>query len=71
MSIKIWFCALAWAAASTTAMAQALPPPVAMPGDSAEDMKLRQLFYDSDEAAVLRQRRGSAEAQPAPGHPAR
>ncbi|MBU6395498.1 MAG: DUF885 family protein [Sphingomonadales bacterium] len=54
MSIKFWFCALACAAASTTAMAQALPPPVAMPGDSAEDMKLRQLFHDSDEAELKR-----------------
>ena len=31
------------------ARAQALPPPVAMPGDGAEDARLKRLFYDSDE----------------------
>ena len=30
------------------ALAQALPPPAALPGDSAEDAKLKKLFYDSD-----------------------
>ena len=34
---------------ATPALGQALPPPVALPGDSAEDMKLKRLFYDSDE----------------------
>ncbi len=34
--------------------AQALPPPVAQAGDSAEDMKLKQLFYQSDEAGLKR-----------------
>ncbi len=36
------------------AFAQALPPPVAVPGDSAEDAKLKKLFYDSDEASLKR-----------------
>ncbi|MCU6454456.1 DUF885 domain-containing protein [Sphingomonas sp. A2-49] len=34
---------------ATPALGQALPPPVALPGDSAEDMRLKRLFYDSDE----------------------
>ena len=36
------------------ALAQALPPPATMPGDSAEDAKLKRLFYDSDEASLKR-----------------
>jgi uncharacterized protein (DUF885 family) len=31
------------------AVGQALPPPAALPGDGAEDAKLKQLFYDADE----------------------
>ena len=31
------------------ALSQALPPPVPLPGDGAEDAKLKRLFYDSDE----------------------
>jgi uncharacterized protein (DUF885 family) len=37
------------AAVSTPALGQALPPPVALPGDGVEDMRLKRLFYDSDE----------------------
>ena len=37
------------AAVSTPALGQALPPPVALPGDGAEDARLKRLFYDSDE----------------------
>ena len=36
------------------AYAQALPPPASQPGDSAEDAKLKKLFYDSDEASLKR-----------------
>jgi len=36
------------------ALAQALPPPTPLPGDSAEDARLKQLFYDSDEASLKR-----------------
>ena len=39
---------------ATAATAQALPPPTAQPGDSAEDAKLKKLFYDSDEAGLKR-----------------
>jgi uncharacterized protein (DUF885 family) len=31
------------------ALGQALPPPVALPGDGPEDAKLKRLFYDADE----------------------
>ena len=37
------------AAVSTPALGQALPPPVPLAGDSAEDARLKRLFYDSDE----------------------
>ena len=40
--------------AADAAVAQALPRPAAMPGDSASDTRLKQLFYDSDEAALKR-----------------
>ncbi len=43
------FAALLLAAVSTPALGQALPPPVPLPGDSAEDTRLKRLFYDSDE----------------------
>ncbi len=33
----------------TPASGQALPPPVAMPGEGPEDARLKRLFYDSDE----------------------
>ncbi|OQW76303.1 MAG: hypothetical protein BVN33_06325 [Proteobacteria bacterium ST_bin13] len=39
--------------APTAVMAQ-LPPPPAAAGDSAEDAKLKKLFYDSDEAQLKR-----------------
>ncbi len=42
------------ATAAATLSAQALPPPVAQPADSAEDMKLKRLFYESDEASLKR-----------------
>ena len=40
-------------AAPTAVLAQ-LPPPPALAGDSAEDAKLKKLFYDSDEAQLKR-----------------
>ena len=40
--------------AAAPALSQALPPPAAMPGDSAEDAKLKALFYESDEASLRR-----------------
>ena len=40
--------------AAASATAQALPPPVAQPGDSADDARLKRLFYDSDEASLKR-----------------
>ena len=41
-------------ACSTSAFGQALPPPQPVAGDSAEDGKLKRLFYDSDEAGLER-----------------
>lgn len=58
MSIKLLLAAfLATAGATagaTAAVGQALPPPTAQPGDSAEDTKLKALFYASDEASLKR-----------------
>jgi len=43
------------AAASAVALArQAAAPPVALPGEGAEDGKLKQLFHDSDEGSLRR-----------------
>ena len=39
---------------NAAATAQALPPPVAQPGESKDDARLKQLFYDSDEASLKR-----------------
>jgi len=41
--------ALLLAATAAPALGQALPPPAPLPGDSAEDARLKRLFYDSDE----------------------
>jgi uncharacterized protein (DUF885 family) len=41
--------ALLLATTTTPALGQALPPPVPLVGDSAEDTRLKRLFYDSDE----------------------
>ncbi|HVF95415.1 MAG TPA: DUF885 domain-containing protein [Sphingomonas sp.] len=40
--------------AATGAVGQALPPPVAQPGEGASDAALKRLFYDSDEASLKR-----------------
>ncbi len=52
--MKLCVTAILGAAVATAAAGQALPPPVAQAGDSAEDMKLKQLFYASDEASLRR-----------------
>ncbi len=41
-------------ATAAPALSQALPPPAPLPGDTAEDAKLKRLFYDSDEASLKR-----------------
>ncbi|WP_267380007.1 MULTISPECIES: DUF885 domain-containing protein [unclassified Sphingomonas] len=48
------FIAALLAATAAPAFAQALPPPVPLPGDRPEDAKLKRLFYDSDEASLKR-----------------
>ena len=48
------FIAALLAATAAPAFAQALPPPVPLPGDGPEDAKLKRLFYDSDEASLKR-----------------
>ncbi len=54
MSLKLLTALLLSTVVADTALAQALPPPAAMPGDSASDARLKQLFYDSDEASLKR-----------------
>ncbi|QNQ07887.1 DUF885 domain-containing protein [Sphingomonas alpina] len=54
MRFKLLTAALLCASAATPALSQALPPPASVAGDSAEDAKLKQLFYDSDEASLKR-----------------
>lgn len=54
MSVKLLIAAFLSTAAASGAVAQALPPPVALPGDGPEDMKLKRIFYDSDEASLKR-----------------
>ena len=49
MRLTIAALLLAATAAPGPAIGQALPPPVPLPGDGAEDAKLKRLFYDSDE----------------------
>ena len=44
-----WALAVALMGIAGPALAQALPPPVPVPGDGPEDAKLKRLFYDSDE----------------------
>src|SRR3954449_11467604 len=39
---------------STPVLSQAPSPPAAVPGDTAEDAKLKELFFDSDEANLRR-----------------
>ncbi len=54
MHLKIALAALLASTVAVPAYSQALAPPVPLAGDSAEDMKLKRLFYDSDEAGLKR-----------------
>lgn len=63
MSVKLVIAALlsttltvaaATSTSTATATAQALPPPTAQLGESADDARLKRLFYDSDEASLKR-----------------
>lgn len=40
--------------ATVAARGQAVPAPVVQPGESGGDARLKQLFYDSDEASLER-----------------
>lgn len=46
--------ALLLAGAAAPVLAQAVPPPAPVAGDSRADMKLKRLFHDSDEASLRR-----------------
>ncbi len=54
MSIKLLLAAFLATTGASAAVGQALPPPTAQAGDSAEDTKLKALFYASDEASLKR-----------------
>ncbi len=54
LSLKLLTALLLSTVTAEAAFAQALPRPSAMPGDSASDARLKQLFYDSDEASLKR-----------------
>lgn len=54
MSIKLLLAAFLATTGATAAIGQALPPPTAQAGDSAEDTRLKALFYASDEANLKR-----------------
>lgn len=40
--------------ATAAARGQAVPAPVVQPGESADDARLKQLFYNSDESSLKR-----------------
>jgi uncharacterized protein (DUF885 family) len=54
VSIKLLLAALLTTTCASAAAGQALPPPTAQPGESAEDTRLKALFYASDEASLKR-----------------
>ncbi|MES3054350.1 DUF885 domain-containing protein [Sphingomonas faeni] len=54
MSIKLLLAAFLATTGASAAVGQALPPPTAQAGDSAEDTRLKALFYASDEASLKR-----------------
>ncbi len=54
MSIKLLLAAFLATTGASAAVGQALPPPTAQAGDSAEDARLKALFYASDEASLKR-----------------
>ncbi|MEG8017322.1 DUF885 domain-containing protein [Sphingomonas sp. LR55] len=52
--MKLLLAAFLATTGASTAVGQALPPPTAQAGDSADDTKLKALFYASDEASLKR-----------------
>ncbi len=55
MSVKLMLAALlSTTLATAAARGQAVPEPVVQPGESADDARLKQLFYNSDEASLER-----------------
>ncbi len=55
MSVKLMLAALlSTTLATAAARGQAVPAPVVQPGESADDARLKQLFYNSDEASLER-----------------
>ena len=55
MSVKLMLAALlSTTPATAAARGQALPAPVVQPGESADDARLKQLFYNSDESSLKR-----------------
>ncbi|WP_432715046.1 DUF885 domain-containing protein [Sphingomonas faeni] len=52
--MKLLLAAFLATTGASAAVGQALPPPTAQAGDSAEDTKLKALFYASDEASLKR-----------------
>jgi len=55
LSVKLMLAALLTTTLATAAArGQAVPEPVVQPGESADDARLKQLFYNSDEASLER-----------------
>jgi uncharacterized protein (DUF885 family) len=55
LSVKLMLAALlSTTLATAAARGQAVPAPVVQPGESADDARLKQLFYNSDEASLER-----------------
>ena len=55
MSVKLMLAALlSTTLATAAARGQAVPEPVVQPGESADDARLKQLFYNSDESSLKR-----------------
>ncbi len=55
MSVKLMLAALlSTTLATAAARGQAVPAPVVQPGESADDARLKQLFYNSDESSLKR-----------------
>ena len=54
MRARLLLAALFMTTTATPAPSQALPPPRPLPGDTAEDIALKRLFHDSDEASLRR-----------------
>jgi uncharacterized protein (DUF885 family) len=55
LSVKLMLAALlSTTLATAAARGQAVPAPVVLPGESADDARLKQLFYNSDESSLKR-----------------